>query len=103
MKSYRELVQECPELGEVFAEFENRISYLENRHIPTVEEPEIQKRKYIPSPQVTYNVIETDTPRFKVLSERVQKLEARLHMYFENKINKKIADEQDTNRYNKYT
>ncbi len=37
MKTYRELVKECPELGEAFAEFENRISYLENK-LPYHEE-----------------------------------------------------------------
>jgi len=34
MKTYQELVNECPELGDAFAEFENRVSYLENLRTP---------------------------------------------------------------------
>ena len=36
----RELIRQYPELGEVFAEFENRISYLENSQSYHKEESE---------------------------------------------------------------
>ena len=42
MRELRELIRQYPELGDAFAEFENRISYLENSLPYHREEPKVE-------------------------------------------------------------
>ena len=50
MPDLRELIRHYPELGEVFAEWENRISFLENSQGRLPEEPKEVKPAFRPRP-----------------------------------------------------
>ena len=81
MKDLKELINQYPELGDAFAEFENRIRFLENS-LPYHHEP-------LPAGKP-----EEWTPK---MWDRLQQLEARV-LYTEKKSMEKRAD-RATNKF----
>lgn len=70
------------ELGDVLAEFENRISLMENLNTPSDASLNSPDRDKAPEriearelPGITYNISQEQSKAFKELEERVQKLD----------------------------
>jgi len=72
------------EIQDILAEFENRVSYLENSehsHEAIVDKPKEPR----PVVNVTYQINARSTPAFKELDEKIHLLNGRLSKYFEEK------------------
>ena len=77
------MITNFEQLGEVLAEFENRISYLENSQPIYYEEVEKEKVEPRPVVQVTYKVDGVNQmPAFGSLQKQINLLKGRLAKYF---------------------
>ncbi|KKN60088.1 hypothetical protein LCGC14_0535570 [marine sediment metagenome] len=89
MKTYKELVRECPELGEAFAEFENRISYLEN------SQPYHQEAATIQSQNENPTLKEAAEPWASKQWDVINQLRAMV-LYLQEKVNKSTDKKKRT-------
>ena len=79
------MIESWEALGEVLADFENRLSTLENSQ-SSPREPEAREVSNQPV-NITYQIDAKSTPAFKELEDRIRFLEGRMTKYFEGKKN----------------